>query len=103
MYFVEHRINGFKLFGTAENGMEVLIYSDPPPYQNRGEIVLDSTYMPDVPVSGITIKDPEDTQQILTLCEVFVYGKYHFAGFVLKKVVILLNFNFYFDDFSIYK
>lgn len=77
MFFAEHRINGFKLFGTAENGSKLLIYSDPPPYENRGEIVLDSTYMLDVPVSVITIEGPNDTESILTLCEVYVYGKHH--------------------------
>lgn len=71
----------------AENGTNILIYRDPSPFQNRGEIVLDSTHMPDVPVSVITIEDPEDTQKILTLCEVFVYGKYHFVFvFLFKKI-----------------
>lgn len=79
--YAEHRINGFKVFGTAANGTIFLIYSDPPPYHNRGEIVINSTNMPDVPVSVITIEGPNDSEKILTLCEVFVYGKYHFAVF----------------------
>lgn len=77
MHFVEKRINGFKLFGTTENGTKLPVYSDPLPYHNRNEIVLDSTHMPDVPVSVITIEGPNDTEKILTLCEVFVYGKIH--------------------------
>lgn len=74
--FEEHRINGFKLFGMAENGIKLLIYSDQPPYHNCREIILDSTYMPDVNVRVITIEGPEDTEKILTLCEVYVYGKH---------------------------
>lgn len=81
MYFVEYRINGFNLFGTAENGSKLLIYSDQPPYWNRGEIVLDSNRMLDIPVSVITIEGPHDNEKILTLCEVFVYGKYHIPYF----------------------
>lgn len=82
MYFVEHRINGFELFGTAENGSKLLIHSDPPPYRNRGEIVLDSNHMLDIPVSVITIEGPDDNEKILTLCEVFVYGKCHIPFFL---------------------
>nr|XP_034316262.1 uncharacterized protein LOC117685819 isoform X3 [Crassostrea gigas] len=70
----QKRINGFKLFGTTENGTKLPVYSDPLPYHNRNEIVLDSTHMPDVPVSVITIEGPNDTEKILTLCEVFVYA-----------------------------
>lgn len=70
----QHRINGFKLFGMAENGTKLLIYSDQPPYHNRREIILDSTFMPDVNVRVITIEGPEDTEKILTLCEVYVYA-----------------------------
>lgn len=77
MSFVEYRINGFKLFGTVENGTQLFIYSDPPPYQNRREIILDSTHMPDVPISVITIEGPNDAEKILTLCEVYVFGKNH--------------------------
>lgn len=58
----------------AENGTKLLIYRDPQPYQNRGEIVLDSTHMPDVPVSVITIEGPNTHLTILTLCEVYVHG-----------------------------
>lgn len=77
MHFAEHRINGFKLFGTMENGTKLLVYSDPSPNQNRSEIVLDSTHTPNVPVRKITIEGPNDSEKILTLCEVFVYGKNH--------------------------
>lgn len=77
MHFAEHRINGFKLFGMTENGTKLLVYRDPSPYQNRSEIVLDSTHMPDVPVINITIEGPNDSEKILTLCEVYVYGKSH--------------------------
>lgn len=77
MFYAEKRINGFELFGTTENRTKVLIYKDLPLYQIRGEIVLDSTHMPDVPVSAITIKGPNDDEKILTLCEVYVYGKNH--------------------------
>lgn len=82
MYFVERRINGFELFGTAENGSKLLIYSDPHPYRNRGEIVLDSNHMLDIPVSVITIEGPGDIEKILTLCEVFVFGKCHIPLFL---------------------
>lgn len=59
----------------AENGTKILMYNDPPPYQDRIEIILDSTHMLDVPVSVITIEGPNDSEKILTLCEVYVYGK----------------------------
>lgn len=58
----------------AENGTKLLIYRDPQPYQNHGEIVLDSTHMPNVPVSVINIEGPNTGETILTLCEVYVYG-----------------------------
>lgn len=77
MYYAENRINGFRLFGTAENGTKLLIYRDLPPNQTRGEIALDSTHMPDVPVIDITIEGPNDDEKILTLCEVYVFGKNH--------------------------
>lgn len=70
--FVENqnRINGFKLYGTAENGTKFLIYNDENSTQNRDEIFLDSTHMLDVPIKVITIEN----KRILTLCEVYVYG-----------------------------
>lgn len=73
--FVENRINGFKLYGTAENGSVLSIYNDTSSTQNRDEIFIDSSHMLDVPIKVITIKGPNTDQRILTLCEVFVYGK----------------------------
>lgn len=74
--FVENqnRINGFKLYGTEVNGNKLLIYSDEHPTQNRDEIFLDSTNIVDVPIKTITILN----NNILTLCEVYVYGKINF-------------------------
>lgn len=62
--FEEHRINGFKLFGMAENGTKLLIYSDQPPYHNRREIILDSTFMPDVNVRVITRRHRKDPDSL---------------------------------------
>lgn len=76
----QNRINGFKLYGTPENGTELLIYSDEQPTQNRDVIFLNSTHMLDVPIKEITIKGPETGDRILTLCEVFVYGILIFLG-----------------------
>lgn len=73
--FVENRLNGFQLFGTADNGKNLPIYSDPPLSSNRSEILLDSTNMLDVAVKDITILIPSTSAKILTLCEVSVYGK----------------------------
>lgn len=74
--FVENqnRINGFKLYGTAENGSVLSIYNDTSPTPNRNEIFIDYSHMLDVPIKVITIKGPNTGQRILTLCEVFVYG-----------------------------
>lgn len=72
--FVESRLNGFKLSGTAENGTKLLIYSDQALSPDRSEIFLDSTKMFDVAVKEITIEIPA-TSAILTLCEVYVYGR----------------------------
>lgn len=72
--FTENRINGFKLYGTAENGTTLLIYNDVSPTQNRNEIFIDSSHMLDVPIKVITIAEPNSWERILTLCEVFVYG-----------------------------
>lgn len=85
--FVENqnRINGFKLYGTEVNGNKLLIYSDEHPTQNRDEIFLDSTHMPHVPIKGITIEN----KIILTLCEVFVYGKIFFIVKLALKLVTI--------------
>lgn len=66
-----------------ENGTKLLLYSDEHPTQNRDEIFLNSTHMLDVPIKVITIEGPKTGQRILTLCEVFVYGKIYFILILL--------------------
>nr|XP_022313079.1 uncharacterized protein LOC111118076 isoform X2 [Crassostrea virginica] len=69
-----NRINGFTLYGTMDNGTRILIYNDISPTLDRGEIWLDSSIMPDVPISGVSIIGPTNGEKILTLCEVFIYA-----------------------------
>lgn len=57
------------------NGTQILIYHDENPAQGRSEILIDSSFMPDVPISGVSIIGPTNGEKILTLCEIFIYGK----------------------------
>lgn len=63
-----------------DNGTRILIYNDISPTLDRGEIWLDSSIMPDVPISGVSIIGPTNGEKILTLCEVFIYGKKYFTS-----------------------
>lgn len=86
--FVENRINGFKLYGTTENGTIRLIYSDEHPTLNRDEIFIDSSHMLDVPTKVITIAGPNTGERILTLCEVFVYG---ILSYISNRLIATFN------------
>lgn len=86
----------------AENGTKLLIYSDPSPYKTRNEIVLDSTHMPDVPVSVITIEGSNAGERILTLCEVYVYGNTHFVFVFLFNDFFFYFFSYFICDFVSY-
>lgn len=70
------RINGFKLYGITENGDRTLIYRDEGSFQIRNEIFLDSNDMPVVPIKEIIVEGGDEKEHILTLCEVYVFGKY---------------------------
>lgn len=78
-YFVEDRLNGFKIYGTPEKGDLLLIYNDSSQTHNRSEIFLDSSHMVDVPIKMISIKGSNTGEKILTLCEVYIYGEVYFS------------------------
>lgn len=67
------------VYGISANGQTQQIYNDAEHIsriQDRNDIWIDSSRMPRTRVNKIIIKLPPGQNQILTLCEVYVFGKY---------------------------
>lgn len=81
------RIDGFSVYGTIRNGTEIEIYQDlNPRSEGRRDIWIDSDDIPLEPVNEITIRgNKTNTEQILTLCEVYVFGKYYIPQYYIQK------------------
>ena len=63
-----------------DNGTNILIYNDVNSASERSEILLDSSLMRDTPFSAVSIMGNTNGERILTLCEVFIYGKTYFSS-----------------------